>query len=318
MRPLRIGVVFPGQGSQFVGMANDIVRSSPAAAELFARAQRALGYDLLAITRDGPGELLQETRYAQPAIFVVNVALYAALGGKVTPIVSAGHSFGEYCSLTIADSLTFENALALVNARGCAMQAAAQLAPGGMSAILGLHEAKVRELVEQTRMETGGRVRSANYNAPTQIVVSGDLDAVRRVGESATAAGAVRVVALNVSGAWHSELMEPARASFAPAVADAEIALPRFTVISNVDALAYTDTSTIRANLVRSITEEVLWHQTMLRMFEERLDLIVEFGAQAVLAPMTKRIPGAPAVMHVGDSLGVAKLAEKIGASISG
>ena len=243
--------------------------------------------------------------------------MYAALGQALTPIVSAGHSFGEYCSLTIAGSLTFENALALVNARGCAMQAAAQIAPGGMSAILGLDEATVRKLVEQSRIESGGRVRSANYNAPSQIVVSGDLDAVRRVGEIALAAGAVRVVALNVSGAWHSELMEPARTSFAPAVAGAEIALPQFTVISNVDALPYVDTATIRANLVRSITDEVLWHQTMLRMFEERLDLIVEFGAQAVLAPMTKRIPGAPAVMHVGDSLGVAKLAEKIGASIS-
>jgi len=266
---------------------------------------------LLAITRDGPDELLLETRYAQPAIFVVNVALYAALGGALRPIVSAGHSFGEYCSLTIADSLTFESALALVNARGCAMQAAAQLAPGGMSAILGLDEQTVSELVEQTRSESGGRVRSANFNAPTQIVVSGDLDAVRRVGEKALAAGAVRVVALNVSGAWHSELMEPARVHFAPAATQARIEMPRFTVVSNVDALPYADTARIRANLVRSITEEVRWHQTMLRMFEERLDLIVEFGAQAVLAPMTKRIPGAPAVMHVGDSLGVANLRKK-------
>jgi [acyl-carrier-protein] S-malonyltransferase len=317
MPPLRIGVVFPGQGSQFVGMANDIVRSSPEATELFARAHKVLGYDLLAITREGPDERLLETRYAQPAIFAVNLALYAALGKALTPIVSAGHSFGEYCSLTIAGALTFENALALVNARGCAMQAAAQLAPGGMSAILGLDEATVRALTEQTRLETGARVRSANFNAPTQIVVSGDLAAVRRVGEKATAAGAGRVVALNVAGAWHSELMEPARVSFAPAVAAAQIAVPRFTVISNVDALPYADTATIRANLVRSVTDAVLWRRTMLRMLEERLDLIVEFGAQAVLAPMTKRIPGAPAVMHVGDSVGVAKLAEKIGASIS-
>jgi [acyl-carrier-protein] S-malonyltransferase len=296
-------------------MANDIVRSSPAAADLFARAQRVLGYDLLAITREGPDERLTETRYAQPAIFVVNVALYAALGGALTPIVSAGHSFGEYCSLTIADALTFENALALVNARGLAMQAAAQLAPGGMSAILGLDAQTVRALVEQTRNESG-RVRLANFNAPTQIVVSGDLSAVRSVGDKATAAGAKRVVPLNVSGAWHSELMEPARASFAPAVAAARIALPRFTVISNVDARPYADTETVRTNLVRSVTDEVLWHQTVLRMFEERLDLIVEFGAQAVLAPMTKRIPGAPAVAHVGDSAGVAKLLEKRGASI--
>jgi [acyl-carrier-protein] S-malonyltransferase len=308
---MRIGVMFPGQGSQFVGMANDIVKASPAAAELFARAQRVLGYDLFAITRDGPDERLTETRYAQPAIFVTNVALYAALGDILAPVVSAGHSFGEYCSLTVAGALTFENALTLVNVRGQVMQAAAELLPGGMSAILGLDVETVRALASQARSESG-RVRLANFNAPTQIVVSGELGAVRRLGDLAMAAGAKRVVPLNVSGAWHSELMEPARARFAPAVAAAEIAEVRCVVVSNVDAEPYRDVETIRTNLVRSITDEVLWHQTVLRMFEDRLDLLVEFGAQAVLAPMTKRIPGVPAVMHVGDAAGVVKLREKI------
>jgi [acyl-carrier-protein] S-malonyltransferase len=310
----RIAVVFPGQGSQFVGMANDIVSSSPAAAELFDRARRVLGYDLFGITRDGPDELLTQTRYAQPAIFVTNVALYAALSEVLEtppkPVVSAGHSFGEYCSLMIAHALTFENALALVHARGLAMHAAAELAPGGMSAILGLDAATVRKLVAQACIESG-RVRVANFNAPTQIVVSGDLTAVRRIGDLATEAGAKRVVPLNVSGAWHSELMEPARACFAPAAIVTEIAVPRCMVISNVDAQAYHDVETIRANLIRSVTDEVLWHQTVLRMFEEKPDLIVEFGAQAILTPMIKRIPSAPTVMHVGDSSGIVQLTER-------
>ena len=312
---MRVGVVFPGQGSQFVGMATDIIRSSPRAAEVFMRAARILGYDLAALTRNGPQEKLTRTAYAQPAIFVTNFALYVALEGALKPVAGAGHSFGEYCSLTVAGAMSFEDALLLVKVRGLAMEAAAELTPGGMSAILGLGVETIRELVARARSESG-RVQIANFNTPTQIVVSGDLAAVRHVGELAVSAGAKRVVPLNVSGAWHSELMLPARESFESAVADAAIAQPRFPVISNVDARPYTSVAAIRLNLVRSVTDEVLWHQTLLRMLDERLDLIVEFGAQAVLAPMMKRLPGAPAAMHVGDSAGVAQLLERLGASV--
>jgi [acyl-carrier-protein] S-malonyltransferase len=311
---MRIAAVFPGQGSQFVGMGGDICATSPAAADIFARARRVLGYDLLAITQGGPEERLTETRYAQPAIFVTNLALYAAMGERITPIVSAGHSFGEYCSLTISGAMSFEDALSLVNARGLAMQAAAQLARGGMAAILGLDEKTMRVVVAQARAQRG-RVQLANFNAPGQIVVSGDFEAVRYAGELATGAGAKRVVPLNVSGAWHSELMEPALRTFAPAVAAANISLPGFTVVSNVDAQAYRDVAQIRANLVRSVTGEVLWHQAMLRLLEEQPDLIVEFGAQAVMAPLAKRLPGTPAVKHVGDSAGVAKLLAAVGSA---
>ncbi|HTV72586.1 MAG TPA: ACP S-malonyltransferase [Candidatus Acidoferrales bacterium] len=312
---MRIAAIFPGQGSQFVGMGGDIVEASEAAADIFARARRVLGYDLLAMTRRGPEGRLTETRFAQPAIFVTNVALYAALGERIAPVVSAGHSFGEYCSLVISEALTFEHALALVQARGVAMQEAASLARGGMAAVLGLDEAPLREVVARARAESG-RVQLANFNAPGQIVVSGDADAVRRAGELAMAAGAKRVVALNVSGAWHSELMEPALQTFAPVVAAATIALPKFTVVSNVDGQPYRDVATIRANLVRSVTGEVLWHQAMLRLLGERPELIVEFGAQAVVAPLAKRLPGAPPVMHVGDSAGAAKLLSALGAPV--
>lgn len=303
---MRVGVVFPGQGSQSVGMGGALVETMPVARDLFARAESVLGYDLLAIVRDGPEEKLRETQFSQPAIFVVNYALAAAAGESLPTVVSAGHSFGEFCSLTLAGSLSFEDALALVRERGLAMQEAAERAPGAMAAVLGLGEAGVRDAVERARSE--GRVQLANFNAPGQIVISGDRDAVAAAGEFAIEAGAKRVVPLNVSGAWHSELMAPASARFAPYVAAATIARPRFDVISNVDAEPYRDVGTIRANLVRSVTDEVLWHATSERMLASGLDLIVEFGGSAVLAPLLKRLHGAPKAMHVGDERGLEKL----------
>ena len=305
-RVMRVGVVFPGQGSQAVGMGGAIAERYPVAADLFRRSRAVLGYDLLELVRNGPEEKLRETQFSQPAIYVVNYALACALGAAFGVIASAGHSFGEFCSLTLAGSLTFEDALALVAERGLAMQDAAERAPGAMAAVLGLEPEKLRDAV--TRARSAGRVVLANFNAPGQIVISGDRDAVTAAGEIAMQHGAKRVVTLNVSGAWHSELMIPARERFAPFVAAAAIALPTFAVISNVDALPYHDVATIRTNLVRSITDEVLWHATAERLVAEGLDLIVEFGGSAVLVPLLKRVDGAPKTMHVGDERGVDKL----------
>lgn len=305
---MRVGVIFPGQGSQAVGMGVDVARGFPAAMECFRIAKAVLGYDLLALCEHGSEERLRETRYSQPAIFVANVALRAAVGDLLAPVVSAGHSFGEYCSLTIADALSFESALALVNERGLAMHRAAQLAPGAMAAVLGLAPDLLREAVARAVARGAGRVQLANFNAPGQIVISGDADAVRVASDLAMEAGAKRVVPLNVAGAWHSALMEPARAEFAKHVRDAAIAMPRFTVISNVDAKPYAAVPAIRENLIRSLTDEVLWHDTAAAMVAMQLDLIVEFGTGAVLAPMMKRIEGSPKTVHAGDVAGVEKL----------
>jgi [acyl-carrier-protein] S-malonyltransferase len=306
--PLRIGVIFPGQGSQSVGMGGDIAAAYPAAADLFARASRILKYDVLQLTQEGPEEKLRETRYSQPAIFVTNCALYAAVGEALRPVVGAGHSFGELCSLTLADGIDFEAAVGLVHQRAVAMQAAADRAAGTMSAVLGLEPESLRAIVESVSREGLGRVQLANFNAPGQIVISGDLSAVRVAGERAIDAGAKRIIPLNVSGAWHSDLMLPAREAFEPHVRSAPFRLPKFTVISNVDARPYRDVATIVDHVVRSVTDEVLWHQTALRLLEERLDLIVEFGASAVLTPLVKRLPGAPRTLHVGDASGVKRL----------
>ncbi len=306
---VRVAVVFPGQGSQAIGMGGAIVERSKVAVELFRRAERVLGYDLLELIRGGPEEKLRETHFSQPAIYVTNYALAAALGDALEPAGSAGHSFGEFCSLTLAGALTFETALGLVRERGLAMQEAAESSPGAMSAVLGLGPEEVLAATEGASAEGAGRVRPANFNAPGQIVISGDRDAVLRAGELALAAGAKRVVALNVSGAWHSELMAPAQARFAPFVERAPFELPRFPVISNVDAEPYRDVATIKRNLIRSLTQEVRWHETAERLLREvRPELVVEFGGSAVLAPLFKRVADAPPALHVGDERGVERL----------
>ncbi len=305
---MRVGVVFPGQGSQTLGMGVDVAAQSSDAHALFERAASIVGYDLLALQKDGPEEKLRETQFSQPAIFATNVALYAAVGDELQPVVSAGHSFGEFCSLFASKALQFDDALRIVDERGKAMQYAAELAPGGMSAVLGLDADAIRRVVDETRTAGGKRITLANFNSPAQIVISGDLDAVVAAGEAMLAAGAKRVVPLNVSGAWHSELMEPAVERFAAAVDAGRFAMPQFDVISNVDAQPYRDVETIKKNLVTSITHEVRWHETALRMLGYDLDLVVEFGASGVLGPLFKRLPNAPSVMVVSDFGGVQKL----------
>ncbi len=305
---MRVAVVFPGQGSQTNGMGADVAAAYPAASALYREAKSILDYDLLALCTAGPEDQLRETRYGQAAIFVTNLALASAVGEVLAPVVSAGHSFGEYCSLTMAGALSFETALALVNQRGLAMHRAASLARGAMSAVIGLDDTLLRKAVSVAIERGAGRVQLANFNQPGQVVISGDEAAVRVAGELALAAGAKRVIRLNVSGAWHSALMEPAREEFAKHIADAPIIMPRFTVISNVDAQPYTSVEQIKTNLIRSVTDEVRWHDAAIAMIAVGIELIVEFGASPVLAPMMKRVKGAPKAMHVGDAAGVEKL----------
>jgi [acyl-carrier-protein] S-malonyltransferase len=305
---MRLGVIFPGQGSQVVGMGGALVERFDVARELFARAERILGYDLHAIVRDGPEERLRETQYSQPAIFVVNYALAVAAGSDLPVAASAGHSFAEFCSLTLAGALEFDDALGLVAQRGLAMQATADEEPGAMAAVLGLDPDALRGAVATARSEGAGRVQLANFNAPGQIVISGDRVAVARAGELAAAAGAKRVVPLNVAGAWHSELMSPARERFKPYVEAVPLRMPRFPVISNVDAQPYGSIEMIRENLIRSVTEEVLWYATAERLVAEKLDRIVEFGGSAVLAPLMRRVPNAPPATFVGDDKAVEAL----------
>lgn len=302
---MRYAAVFPGQGSQCIGMGCDISSNSAAARALFDRAEAVLGYDLLALQRIGPEDRLRETEFSQPAIFTTNLALYEAVGTDARPVVTAGHSFGELCSLVVAHSLTFEEALRIVDERAKAMQEAARRARGGMSAVLGLEAAQVRSVLEGIVNAGTGRVAMANFNSPTQIVISGDLAAVQAATQPMLDAGAKRVVPLNVSGAWHSVLMEPAVERLAAAVERSYFRMPDLDVISNVDGRPYRDVATIKENLVRSVVEEVRWHDTAERLLSYGLDRVVEFGASNVLGALMRRTPGAPQVNVVSDFSGV-------------
>lgn len=307
---MRIAVVFPGQGSQCIGMGGDVAAKSPAARALFDRAASILGYDLLALQQEGPDEKLRETELSQPAIFTTNLALYAAVGAVLEPVATAGHSFAELCSLVIARSLTFDDALRIVSTRGKAMQAAAERTRGGMSAILGLDADAVAAVLKTARER--GSVNLANFNSPTQIVISGEVEAVASAGQAMLDAGAKRVVPLNVSGAWHSSLMEPAIEPLRVAVEEAHFSLPVFDVISNVDGEPYRDVATIEANLVRSVVDEVRWHLTAQRLLLYRPDVVVEFGASGVLGALMKRMPGSPRTQVVSDYAGVEELRQAI------
>ncbi len=309
---VKFAAVFPGQGSQVVGMGADVAEKSSAARGLFARAAATLGYDLLELQINGPEAKLRETQFSQPAIFVTNLALYYAGGERVKPVVSAGHSFGEFCSLTVSGSIEFEEALRLVDERGKAMQHAAELAPGAMTAVLGLDAAQIREVTARVESQTGGRVQLANFNSPSQIVISGDAAAVQSAADGMLEKGAKRVVPLNVSGAWHSRLMAPAAERFASAVNGAKFDLPAFDVVSNVDAKPYRDVQTIKQNLIRSVTEEVRWHETAEALLTYGLDLVVEFGASPVLGPLMRRLPNAVEGLNVTDFAGVEKFREKL------
>lgn len=307
---MRIAAVFPGQGSQGTGMGCDVAAHCAKARAIFERAAALLGYDLLALQRNAPDEQLRETEFSQPAIFTTNLALYSAVGEVLQPVVTAGHSFAELCSLVIAQSLTFDDALRIVNERGKAMQAAAQRMRGGMAAILGLGADRVRAVLEQVRGR--GYVGLANFNSPTQIVISGELEAVQTAAHAMLEAGAKRVVPLNVSGAWHSELMASALEPLREVVEASAFGLPTIDVISNVDGRPYRDVETIKSNLIRSVVDEVRWHDTAERILTYEPDLVVEFGASNVLSALMKRMPGAPSAIVVSDYASVEQLRTRI------
>lgn len=310
------GFIFPGQGSQTIGMGTELAANFAQSRACFDRASSVLGYDLLERVNTSSADELKETRLSQPAIFTANVAIYRAVETLgLQPIVSAGHSFGEYCSLTISGAIDFDQAVHVVNERGQAMGEAADVAPGLMAAIIGLDEAGVAESCRRAREATGLRVDLGNLNTLTQIVVSGDAEAVEAACEIAKEMGAKRVRILNVSGAWHSSLMEPAMPRFARAVSAAQLRMPEFAVISNVIAKPYSSVEQIRECLLASLCAHVRWHETALALAAVKPDVVIECGASEVLAPMIKRLPtiGTTPVLHVCDMATLADVGDAMG-----
>ena len=280
--------VFPGQGSQFVGMGRDLVEVYPVAGETFERANSVLGFDLASICFEGPEEELRQTRYTQPAILVHSVAVLRILeNGAARPAFVDGHSVGEYSALVANGALAFEDALRLVRIRAEAMYASGLERPGGMAAIMGMPEVNLEPLLAEARRS--GMVEPANYNSPVQIVLSGEVSAIEQAVKVASSFGAKRAVRLNVSGAFHSSLMTTARDSLAGALREVTFSRPRVPVVSNVTAKDVTEPGEIASLLERQLTSPVMWRQSVKYMVDRGVDCFVEVGPGSVLCGLIKR-----------------------------
>ena len=286
-------LLFPGQGAQSVGMAGDWCENHPVAIELFTRASAILGYDLFQICRSGPIEKLNSTAVSQPAILVTSLAALEILRLRpdrplAAATITAGLSLGEYTSLVFADAIGFEDAVRLVDVRGRAMQACADSQPGGMLAVLGMERDRLAALCEECRADEVLEV--ANVLCPGNIVVSGSTEACRRLGAAAIAAGAMKCVSLEVSGAFHTQLMQPAVEKLTAALATTTIRPPRIPVVSNVDAQPHSNPDEIRSLLARQVVGVVEWHSSVAYLLSTGVVCVREVGPGRVLRGLLKRI----------------------------
>ena len=279
--------VFPGQGAQFVGMGKDLYENNPVAKEMFDKANEILGFNITDLMFNGTDEDLRQTKVTQPAIFLHSVILAKTMGDDFNPDMVAGHSLGEFSALVAAGALSFEDGLRLVSARAQAMQKACEKTPSTMAAVLALPDAKVEELCASV---TEGVVVPANYNCPGQIVISGSIEGVDAACAKMLDAGAKRALKLKVGGAFHSPLMEPARAELADAIAHTDFHAPKCPVYQNVNAEPQTDPETIKKNLIAQLTAPVRWTQTVQNMIAAGADTFVEVGPGAVLQGLVKKI----------------------------
>ena len=278
--------VFPGQGAQFTGMGKDLYETSDEAKDLFEQANEILGFRITDIMFEGEAEELKQTKVTQPAIFLHSTILAKLLGNDFQPEMVAGHSLGEISALTAAGVLAFEDGLKLVSKRAMAMQAACEAEPSTMAAILGLEN----EIVEDVCSKVDGVVVAANYNCPGQLVISGSIEAVNAACEELKEAGAKRALVLPVGGAFHSPLMEPARAELASAIESTTFASPVCPIYQNVTATAVTDPEEIKKNLVAQLTAPVRWTQTMQQMISDGVSSFVEVGPGKVLQGLVKKV----------------------------
>ena len=279
--------VFPGQGAQFVGMGKDLYENNPVAKEMFDKANEILGFNITDLMFNGTDEDLRQTKVTQPAIFLHSVILAKTMGDDFNPDMVAGHSLGEFSALVAAGALSFEDGLRLVSARAQAMQKACEKTPSTMAAVLALPDARVEELCASV---TEGVVVPANYNCPGQIVISGSIEGVDAACAKMLEAGAKRALKLKVGGAFHSPLMEPARAELADAIAHTDFHAPKCPVYQNVNAEPQNDPETIKKNLIAQLTAPVRWTQTIQNMIAAGADTFVEVGPGAVLQGLVKKI----------------------------
>ena len=283
--------VFPGQGSQSVGMLNSISERPEVRATL-QEASEALGEDVAKLIAEGPAEALSLTTNTQPVMLTAGVAFYRAwlAAGGPAPQMMAGHSLGEYSALVAAGVISFKDAVPLVRFRAQAMQSAVPVGTGGMAAILGLDDATVIRVCAQASTESGGVVEAVNFNAPGQVVIAGGSDAVTKACELLKAAGAKRALPLPVSAPFHSSLLQPASEKLKGYLANIEFKVPEISVINNVDVQILNDPSAIKDALVRQAAKPVRWQETIQAMAAQGVTQVVECGPGKVLAGLTKRI----------------------------
>ena len=278
--------VFPGQGAQYPGMGKDLNDNHKEAHELFETANRVLGFELSKIMFEGTEDELKQTKVTQPAIFTMSVIMAKLLGNEFQPDMVAGHSLGEFSALCAAGALSFTDALTLVSKRAMAMQKACEQNPSTMAAILGLED----EVVENICTDIDGVVVAANYNCPGQLVISGTISAVEETCTKATEAGARRALVLPVSGAFHSPLMEPARAELAAAIEATDIDTPVCPVYQNSVAKAVQNPTEIKKNLIDQLTAPVRWTQSVQEMMADGATQFVECGPGKTLQGLIKKI----------------------------
>jgi [acyl-carrier-protein] S-malonyltransferase len=303
-----LAIVFPGQGSQAVGMLSELAASYPLVNETFAQASDVLGYDLWTLTQDGPEDELNRTDRTQPAMLAAGVAVWRVWqqAGGAVPGVMAGHSLGEYTALVCAGAMDFADAISLVEQRGRYMQSAVPAGVGAMAAILGLDDATVADVCN--RAAAGEVVSPVNFNSPGQVVIAGNADAVQRAIGLAKEAGAKRALPLAVSVPSHCALMQSAAEQLAERLAQASISTPSIPVIQNVDAARHDQPDAIRDNLKKQLYSPVQWVLTVQNMGEQGVTRIVEAGPGKVLAGLCKRIDKsiASAAVFDPDSLSAA------------
>jgi [acyl-carrier-protein] S-malonyltransferase len=279
--------IFPGQGAQFVGMGKELYENNPKAKALFEQANDILGFRITDIMFSGTDEQLKQTNVTQPAVFLHSVILALTKENIETPAAVAGHSLGEFSALVVNKTLTFEDGLKLVSLRAEAMQKACELQPSTMAAVLGLDDAKVEAACAAVADDI---VVPANYNCPGQLVISGTITGIEKATPLLKEAGAKRVLTLNVAGAFHSPLMEPARQQLEAAIAQTVFNQPVCPVYQNVNALPVSDAATIKENLIKQLTAPVRWTQTVQNMVANGINQFTEIGPGTVLQGLVKKI----------------------------
>ncbi|SIQ25804.1 ACP S-malonyltransferase [Marinobacterium stanieri] len=302
-----LAFVFPGQGSQQLGMLSELASANPIIEQTFAEASEALGFDLWAMCQDGPEESLNSTENTQPALLTAGVALWRLwqVQGGAAPVVMSGHSLGEYTALVCAGAMSLADGVKLVKLRGEAMQAAVPAGTGAMAAILGLADDAIEAACEEAA--EGAVVSPVNYNCPGQVVIAGEKAAVERGIEACKAAGAKRAVPLPVSVPSHCALMQPAAERLEAALADIELSMPAIPVVQNVSAEQAADLATLKQNLVAQLYSPVLWTRCVQQMAGKGVDTLIECGPGKVLTGLNKKIDRSLTGISISEPAGLEK-----------